>query len=65
MMNKHRFILPRIKEAFDVLRDLADYNGKMIDRDTLNNIYSRYRLDKVWLKDEDQKSAPSMDATKH
>lgn len=65
MAIKHRFILPRIKEAFDVLRDLADYDGKMIDRDTLNNIYSRYRLDKVWLKDENQKSAPSMDATKH
>ena len=49
-MAQCKFILPRIKEAFSVLKDIADHDSRLIDRDTLNHVFVNYELDKVWRK---------------
>lgn len=50
-MARCRHILPRIKEAFEYLKDVADHNPMMLDRDMLCHVFVQYELDKIWRND--------------
>lgn len=52
-MAKCRHILPRIKEAFEYLKDVADHDPKMLDRGMLCHVFVQYELDKIWRNDNE------------